>query len=762
MTVTYIATSDSDGGTTGEVNTGSGEQTITYTFNVTTLATVANATYTIRAIAYPSIGTINQPASQWDFDVEVGGGLPGSIVVTAGECVKNQGGTFTITYIPETGNVVTETGQTIPSTFTAKKNTTFSITSIATPVNGNTYTGSATVEGNTPNENDFTQTVTLVYIDDTAPAITCPANITVECGASILPANTGTATATDNCTGSITISYTDNITLPGACGGTIIRTWKAKDVSNNENTCQQTIHVNPTAVASFVSVGDITVECGAATTSSLSYTNGKTGDCEISGSVTSSLSTIPGQCGGDITESWTYTDACNRTITASRIIHVNPTAVASFVSVGDITVECGTVPSPSTISFSNGLSGGCLISGTSNISTQTEAPINGCGTITEYWTATDACGRTVASVSRTIHVVDTTSPVLGVIDAPIVPVQIGTGFDLSATYTDCGTVTAKWWFTSNDVDFISIDGDVSTGSISLDATDTAFLETGVYKVKLVVKDACGNESKASHEYVVIYDPNGGFVTGGGWINSPVEAMTGTFQNVVGKANFGFNAKYKTGKNNTTEVDGNTNFQFQAGNLHFSSSTHDNMSLVISGAKATYTGEGTINGSGNYAFRLIAIDGDLLGSSADKFRIKIWTKGIPGDVIYDNQRGVSENSDDATVLGGGSIVIHKPKGKTSTTGKVSKLEDADLLPLEFNVSAYPNPSADYFMLKLQGMLNDDMQKVEVNVFDLLGRQVYSKQGNAQDSYEFGQNFQVGVYLVTVKQGNNVASLKVIKK
>jgi hypothetical protein len=260
-------------------------------------------------------------------------------------------------------------------------------------------------------------------------------------------------------------------------------------------------------------------------------------------------------------------------------------------------------------------------------------------------------------------------------------------------------------------------------------------------------------------FLPVYDPNGGFVTGGGWIDSPAGASK-LYPAATGKANFGFNAKYKTGKNNTNEVDGNTNFQFKAGDLHFSSSVHHSMSLVISGAKATYTGEGTINGSGSYEFRLIAIDGDLLGNSTDKFRIKIWTKGNPSDVIYDNQRGVSESSDDATVLGGGSIVIHKPKGKTST--KVSQLDEVNLEPIEFNVSAYPNPSADYFTLKLQGMLNEDMQKVEVKVFDLLGRQVYSKQGNAQDSYEFGQQFQVGVYLVTVKQGNNTASLKVIKK
>ena len=94
--------------------------------------------------------------------------------------------------------------------------------------------------------------------------------------------------------------------------------------------------------------------------------------------------------------------------------------------------------------------------------------------------------------------------------------------------------------------------------------------------------------------------------------------------------------------------------------------------------------------------------------------------------------------------------------------ITKDDKQAIETIEFNVIAYPNPSADYFMLKLQGLSYEASQKVEVNVFDLLGRQVYRKQGNKEDSYEFGQNFQVGVYLVTVKQGNNTASLKVIKK
>ncbi|WP_425639322.1 MBG domain-containing protein [Algoriphagus yeomjeoni] len=206
---------------------------------------------------------------------------------------------------------------------------------------------------------------------------------------------------------------------------------------------------------------------------------------------------------------------------------------------------------------------------------------------------------------------------------------------------------------------------LNVGAVSYTATSEngiATFDLGKLAADLYAVTAqAGGCSESEEVFLPVYDPAGGFVTGGGWIDSPLGASK-LYPTATGKANFGFNAKYKTGKNNTNEVDGNTNFQFKAGDLHFSSSAHHSMSLVISGAKATYTGEGTINGTGSYEFRLIAIDGNLLGNTVDKFRIKVWTKGNPSDVIYDNQKDVSESSDLATMLGGGSIVIHKPNGK----------------------------------------------------------------------------------------------------
>jgi hypothetical protein len=198
------------------------------------------------------------------------------------------------------------------------------------------------------------------------------------------------------------------------------------------------------------------------------------------------------------------------------------------------------------------------------------------------------------------------------------------------------------------------------------STEIQFPTPGVYLVRLEVEDATGTVGQAEVvenellAYVVIYDPNGGFVTGGGWINSPASAFhpdLEEFAGVTGKATFGFVAKYQKGANLPT---GNTEFQFKAGNLNFKSVTYQ--WLTVAGARAQYKGWGTVNGAEGYSFMLTAVDGALLGSGLpDRFRMKIWATDT-SVVIYDNQSGSAENSEltDATIIGGGSIVIHKTK------------------------------------------------------------------------------------------------------
>jgi streptogramin lyase len=261
-------------------------------------------------------------------------------------------------------------------------------------------------------------------------------------------------------------------------------------------------------------------------------------------------------------------------------------------------------------------------------------------------------GVTEYSAPLTINNVAPTVKINGPESGAIYPV--GTPVTFKGKFSDPGTAdthTATWSF-----DSINVPGVVVEEEDSADVIYT-FTTPGVYFVKLTVTDDDGGVGSATtvnglDAMVVIYDPNGGFVTGGGFIDSPAGAYVAD-PSMTGRANFGFISKYQKG---ATVPTGETEFQFKAGNLNFHSKSYE--WLVISGARAQYKGVGTINGSGNYGFMLTAIDGQLNGGGgSDKFRIKIWDKSNGDAVVYDNQMGAGVDDNPTTVLQGGNIVIH---------------------------------------------------------------------------------------------------------
>lgn len=190
------------------------------------------------------------------------------------------------------------------------------------------------------------------------------------------------------------------------------------------------------------------------------------------------------------------------------------------------------------------------------------------------------------------------------------------------------------------------------GDGSCSGTHT-FSAAGVYTIGVTVTDKDGGSATSVFQYVVVYDPGAGFVTGGGWITSPPGAYV-AYPALTGKANFGFVSKYKKG---ATVPTGETEFQFQTAGFNFHSTAYQ--WLVVSGARAQYKGSGTVNGTGNYGFLLTATDGNVNGGGGvDKFRIKVWDIGTSA-VVYDNAPGSDDiNTSGQTALGGGSIVIHK--------------------------------------------------------------------------------------------------------
>ena len=277
------------------------------------------------------------------------------------------------------------------------------------------------------------------------------------------------------------------------------------------------------------------------------------------------------------------------------------------------------------------------------------------GTYTVTVRVEDAAG---ASDADTFQVtVANLPPGCGPIIAPLAPVQVGTPMTATAPFSDPGvqdthTASMAWGDGTSSAASVT----EANGSGTATATHT-YTSAGVYTLTLTVTDDEGASGTCAFQYVVVFDPSAGFVTGGGWIDSPPGAYT-LDPTLTGKATFGFVSKYLKDKGATTPQipTGNTEFQFKAGDLNFKSTSYD--WLVVAGAKAMYKGSGTINGSGDYAFMLSAIDGQQPGGGGvDKFRIRIWDK-VTNVVIYDNKLGAPDNADPTTLLGGGSITIHK--------------------------------------------------------------------------------------------------------
>lgn len=241
----------------------------------------------------------------------------------------------------------------------------------------------------------------------------------------------------------------------------------------------------------------------------------------------------------------------------------------------------------------------------------------------------DAGAESCHQVVNTTPTADPGGPYLGAVNAEM-------NFDGTASADPEGDTLNYLW-------------DLGDGATGAGATPShAYTEAGVYTVCLTVDDG-DDPSEQVCTMAVVYDPSAGFVTGGGWIDSPENAFAADVS-LSGKASFGFVSKYKKGATTPT---GNTEFRFHTAGFAFHSVANEWLVVNQGGSNAQFKGTGAVNGeldgSGNaYHFMIWAGDG-----SVDTFRIKIWTEDAAGaNVVYDN--GADQQ------LGGGSIVVHTAK------------------------------------------------------------------------------------------------------
>jgi len=286
-------------------------------------------------------------------------------------------------------------------------------------------------------------------------------------------------------------------------------------------------------------------------------------------------------------------------------------------------------------------------------------------------------------------------------------------------------------------------GDGGTGSGVAPTHD--FTAAAVYDVCLIVSDA-SRSSDPHCTIAVAYDPEAGFVTGGGWFTSPQGAYKAD-PNLTGRATFGFVSKYTKG---ASAPSGDTQFQFVAGDLNFSSTAYAWLLVNKNGTTAQFKGVGKINGAsdpgGNpYKFMLWATDGN-----PDLLRVRIWEEDASGTEsdVYDN--GVAQ------AIGGGGIVVHTGSGGNRTGGIAGGAALDGVLRLY-----RPSPNPFSGTTRFEYAVSGPNTRIDIAVFDVAGRRVrdlvsgVQGQGHYTASWDGlsdrGKRVAKGVYFLVASAG-----------
>jgi hypothetical protein len=247
----------------------------------------------------------------------------------------------------------------------------------------------------------------VVNFDATAPTITCPPDLVLDCAADTSVASTGMATSSDP---GVTITYQDSVS-GGTCPVVIVihRTWTATDTCGNDSSCMQTITlVDSTAPVitcpANIAVGNDSGACGAV----VFFAATATDNCDTA---SVSYSQAPGSFFpvGTTTVTATASDGCGNTSSCSFTVTVTDDGAPTLDCPADITVgndpgQCG-----ATVNYSATVSDNCA-----GVTVVYSPPSNSffpVGTTTVTVTATDTSGNT-ATCTFTVTVNDTEAPVV--------------------------------------------------------------------------------------------------------------------------------------------------------------------------------------------------------------------------------------------------------------------------------------------------------------------------------------------------------------
>ena len=254
-------------------------------------------------------------------------------------------------------------------------------------------------------DNVSTAVQTISVVDEEGPWFTfVPEDYTAECDEELVYEM---PTAEDHCS-EFTIEVATD-TLPGPCAGNyvILREFIATDACGNVSETTQVIMVEDTTAPVFTMVPeDYTAECDA------EHPMLDAEAMDACGSVSLSLDTDTDYNGCfssyTITRTWTATDDCGNSSSATQVITIVDTTAPEFTLVpASYSVECTDEVTYENATAADNCAGFSMELATDTVFSDCDNVYD----IVRTWTATDGCGN-VSTASQTISVVDTTAPQL--------------------------------------------------------------------------------------------------------------------------------------------------------------------------------------------------------------------------------------------------------------------------------------------------------------------------------------------------------------
>ena len=340
-----------------------------------------------------------------------------------------------------------------------------------------------------------------------APTVSLPAGLpaTLDCASADSYATPADATYTNSESGTCEISGTLSPSVTNAfdacSGGTITIDYAGTDACGNALTAQHVITVTPPAAPTVSLPAGLpaTLDCASAdsyaTPADATYTNSESGTCEISGTLSPSVTNAFDACsGGTITIDYAGTDACGNALTAQHVITVTPPAVPTVSLPAGLpaTLDCASADSyatPADATYTNSESGTCEISGTLSPSVTNAFDACSGGTITIDYAGTDACGNALTAQ----HVITVTPPA-----APTVSLPAGLPATLDCASADSYTTSDNATYTNSESGTCEISGTLSPSVTN--AFDAC--SGGTITIDYAGTDACGNALTAQHVITV--------------------------------------------------------------------------------------------------------------------------------------------------------------------------------------------------------------------------------------------------------------------